>query len=332
MASVHVAAVRVPAVQELVPETVYPESHVGWHVDPLARELVQLPTAPFVGAVDASQDWLNTCTWPVPSFLGAPMSTRVSSEISISRSRAFSVCSLAVDVVAHLVHVPPLSEYTRTWPASVKVPSFLGAPIATRLPPPRTSTLSAQSLPSAASADMFEPTWVRVSAALRVYSHAVLPFSADRHARPVRGWSIQSRRACPCSQPRLGCRRPLRPCSAALVVHAHVAGFRVVFGSADRHACRLEDIDTEFPSCRLQPRRRCRRPPGPRPARSAHAARIGGRPEPAPSFLLAPIATRPVRGYRYRVPQNCRLQPRRAASSPTLSIPLAPRTRTRDRR
>ena len=25
----HVAAVRVPAVQELVPETVYPESHVG---------------------------------------------------------------------------------------------------------------------------------------------------------------------------------------------------------------------------------------------------------------------------------------------------------------
>ena len=54
-ANTHVAAVRVPAVQELVPETVYPESHVGWHVDPLARELVQLPTAPFVGAVDASQ-------------------------------------------------------------------------------------------------------------------------------------------------------------------------------------------------------------------------------------------------------------------------------------
>ena len=54
--SVHVAAVRVPAVQELVPETVCPELHVGWHVDPLARELVQLPTAPFVGAVDASQD------------------------------------------------------------------------------------------------------------------------------------------------------------------------------------------------------------------------------------------------------------------------------------
>ena len=28
--------------------------HVGWHVEPLARELVHVPTAPFVGAVDAS--------------------------------------------------------------------------------------------------------------------------------------------------------------------------------------------------------------------------------------------------------------------------------------
>ena len=52
--SVHVAAVRVPTVQELVPETVYPELHVGWHVDPLARELVQSPAPPFVGTVDAS--------------------------------------------------------------------------------------------------------------------------------------------------------------------------------------------------------------------------------------------------------------------------------------
>ena len=50
----HVAAVSVPALHELVPDTVYPESHVGWHVDPLARELVQSPTPPFVGAADAS--------------------------------------------------------------------------------------------------------------------------------------------------------------------------------------------------------------------------------------------------------------------------------------
>ena len=82
----HVAAVSVPAVQELVPETTYPELHVGWHVDPLARTSVQSPTAPFVGVVDASQDKLNTRTWPasvnapVPSFLGAPIATRVPSE------------------------------------------------------------------------------------------------------------------------------------------------------------------------------------------------------------------------------------------------------------
>ena len=50
----HVAAVNVPREHELEPDTVYPELHVGWHVDPLARELVQSPAPPFVGATDAS--------------------------------------------------------------------------------------------------------------------------------------------------------------------------------------------------------------------------------------------------------------------------------------
>ena len=50
----HVAAVNVPKEHELVPDTVYPELHVGWQVDPLARELVQSPAPPFVGAADAS--------------------------------------------------------------------------------------------------------------------------------------------------------------------------------------------------------------------------------------------------------------------------------------
>ena len=59
----HVAAVSVPAVHELVPDTVYPSSHVGWHVDPNASELVQSPTPPFKGAVDASQSLgSTTCT------------------------------------------------------------------------------------------------------------------------------------------------------------------------------------------------------------------------------------------------------------------------------
>ena len=50
----HVAAVNVPKEHELVPDTVYPELHVGWHVEPLASELVQSPAPPFAGAVDAS--------------------------------------------------------------------------------------------------------------------------------------------------------------------------------------------------------------------------------------------------------------------------------------
>ena len=51
----HVAVVKVPRLQELRPDTMYPLSQVGWHVEPLARELVQSPAAPFVGAADASQ-------------------------------------------------------------------------------------------------------------------------------------------------------------------------------------------------------------------------------------------------------------------------------------
>ena len=55
----HVAAVSVPASHEDVPDTVYPESHVGWHVVPLASESVQLPTLPFEGAAEASH---KACT------------------------------------------------------------------------------------------------------------------------------------------------------------------------------------------------------------------------------------------------------------------------------
>ena len=55
----HVAAVVIPAVQEVVPEIVKPESQVGWHLDPLARVLVQLPTAPLVGATDASHEFAS---------------------------------------------------------------------------------------------------------------------------------------------------------------------------------------------------------------------------------------------------------------------------------
>ena len=63
----HVAAVNVPKEHELVPDTVYPELHVGWQVDPLAKELVQSPTPPFVGAVDASHGDPDTSTGLVRS-------------------------------------------------------------------------------------------------------------------------------------------------------------------------------------------------------------------------------------------------------------------------
>jgi hypothetical protein len=46
----HVAAVSVPALHDDVPDTVYPELHVGWHVDPLVRELGHSPRFPFDGA------------------------------------------------------------------------------------------------------------------------------------------------------------------------------------------------------------------------------------------------------------------------------------------
>ena len=49
----HLATSKLPFKQYAGPETVYPELHVGWHVDPLARVLVQSPTPPFVGATEA---------------------------------------------------------------------------------------------------------------------------------------------------------------------------------------------------------------------------------------------------------------------------------------
>ena len=51
------AAVRVPAVHELVPLAVYPESQSGWQVAPEASVAVQVPTAPLVGAADASHEF-----------------------------------------------------------------------------------------------------------------------------------------------------------------------------------------------------------------------------------------------------------------------------------
>ena len=50
----HVAAIKLPTLQLDAPDTLYPLLHVGWHVEPDAKEEVQSPTAPLLGAVDAS--------------------------------------------------------------------------------------------------------------------------------------------------------------------------------------------------------------------------------------------------------------------------------------
>eukprot|EP01048_Picozoa_sp_COSAG05_P027164 COSAG05_NODE_7786_length_770_cov_1.035768_2_plen_85_part_01 len=62
------AAVNVPAKHDDVPDTVYPDSHTGWHVLPDASELPQSPTAPFTGATDASHgSGLHVAALSVPA-------------------------------------------------------------------------------------------------------------------------------------------------------------------------------------------------------------------------------------------------------------------------
>ena len=125
----HVAAVRVPAVQELVPETVCPELHVGWHVDPLANELMQSPKPPFAGAVDTSQQSVHKsytrtrpALEPAPLFLGAPIATRVPSE-DIDTDRPDQSPSASPSMSAPTwVHVPLLSASATEHVAAVNVP------------------------------------------------------------------------------------------------------------------------------------------------------------------------------------------------------------------
>ena len=53
-AIVQFAAVSTLSVHDVAPDTVYPELHVGWHVEPLRRVSVQLLAAPFAGGTAAS--------------------------------------------------------------------------------------------------------------------------------------------------------------------------------------------------------------------------------------------------------------------------------------
>ena len=51
-----VAAESSPSLHEVTPLTVYPVSHVGWHVSPEASWSVQSPTPPFVTHTEASHE------------------------------------------------------------------------------------------------------------------------------------------------------------------------------------------------------------------------------------------------------------------------------------
>ena len=45
------AGTNAPSLQVLSPDSTYPESHSGVHVSPLCNSCVQLPSAPFAGAI-----------------------------------------------------------------------------------------------------------------------------------------------------------------------------------------------------------------------------------------------------------------------------------------
>ena len=78
-----------------------------------------------------------TRTWSLPpqSVRGAPIATRVPSDDRDIENPDSSYAAPPSMSDPTWLHVPPLSEYMRTWPLSyVPVPSLKGAPIATRVP------------------------------------------------------------------------------------------------------------------------------------------------------------------------------------------------------
>ena len=87
--AVHVAGVSTPLeLHALVPETVYPLAHTGWHVAPAASVAVQSPAlAPFVGTADASHVGVDGG--------GVDGATQLSSRVSVSVCRVTAPCPLA---------------------------------------------------------------------------------------------------------------------------------------------------------------------------------------------------------------------------------------------
>jgi hypothetical protein len=113
----HVAVVSVPALQDDVPDTVYPELHVGWHVDPLASELVQSPAPPFEGAPEASQGGEKVQMFPLETVA------------------ASLVPSLEDVILLHSFVLPTEVSSVQVAPESVEVQMFPDVTVAASLVP-----------------------------------------------------------------------------------------------------------------------------------------------------------------------------------------------------
>ena len=112
----HVAAVKVPALHELVPDTVYPLLHVGWHVDPDANELVHVPTPPLVGAEDASQ-------FSTALQMSSALTTAASLVPSLDEAMEYQSFALPTEVSS--VHVPPESVEVQMFSALTTAASLV---------------------------------------------------------------------------------------------------------------------------------------------------------------------------------------------------------------
>jgi hypothetical protein len=140
---VHVAVVSVPALQDDVPDTVYPELHVGWQVDPLAREFVQSPAPPFVGGAEASH---TLGSMEVHMF---PPSTTAASLVP----------SLEDAMPRHCFVLPTEASSVQVAPESVEVQMFPPSTTAASLVPSLEDAMLAQDfvLPTEASTVQVAP-------------------------------------------------------------------------------------------------------------------------------------------------------------------------------
>ena len=182
-ASVPVPSLSIAPIATRVPsediDTEYPDQSSA------ASPSMSAPTWVHVPPLSA---YTRTCPalLPVPSLYGAPIATRVPSEDIDTESPDQSAAASPSMSAPTWVHVPPLSAYTRTWPASVPVPSLRSAPIATRVPSADIDTDPDQS--SAASPSMSAPTWDQ-------FPPLSTSLSTRRTADPYRGSASISFRA-----------------------------------------------------------------------------------------------------------------------------------------